>query len=146
MAKLLKHLGFGSKKGTPQASKSDYGAQKSSSVQELLPSCSPSGDRPTVCLSTTASHAGDFDTASLVSSPARMCTDRTVTHGGARSKELTISPKSSHRYARTAAQDGHAGRSTANGASGMPETDPPVSWRIVQTVHGNQIMTSNDRS
>lgn len=133
MAKLLKHLGFGSKKGAPQPPKVDYGAQKSSSIQELLPR-SPASERSSMCLPAIGSHAGDFETASMVSSPSRMCSgaatsDKYATYGGARQKEpssSSVSPKSGcERHASTGAttEDPHSGGGSENESS----TGPPVS-------------------
>ncbi|KAK2177553.1 hypothetical protein NP493_593g01045 [Ridgeia piscesae] len=134
MAKLLKHLGFGSKKGAPQPPKVDYGAQKSSSVQELLPR-SPASERSSMCLPAAGSHAGDFETASMVSSPSRMCSgaassDKYATYGGARQKEpssSSVSPKSGcERHASTGAttEDPHSGGGSENESSTGPP--PPL--------------------
>ena len=82
---------------------------------------------------TAGSHAGDFDTASMVSSPSRMCSggafsDKFATYGGARQKEASsssVSPKSgSERHASTGAatDDPHSGGGSENESS----TGPPV--------------------
>lgn len=62
MAKLLKHLGIGVKKtGSSGSHRSDYNAQKSNSVQELLPK-SPTRYRSSSSLSTGNQ---EYDTHSL---------------------------------------------------------------------------------
>ena len=93
-SKFLKHLGF--KKGPPHPPKPDYGAQKSTSVQELLPK-SPTRDRSTLSLAATPSHTGDFDTASLPDPHHRgfLTQERDHKFGGARPKDSgkNTSPK-----------------------------------------------------
>ncbi len=111
MSKFLKHLGLGKhQKGAPHPPKPDYGAQKSTSVQELLPR-SPTRDRSTLSLFTGSSQAAEFDTHSLTDSPHRgyYTTDRHekpgdykgdkfATVAGTRSKDSgarSLSPKTS---------------------------------------------------
>ena len=65
MAKLLKHFGIGSKKASGNTHRSEYNAQKSSSVQELQPK-SPPRYRSSVSLS-MSNHNDSFDTHSLKS-------------------------------------------------------------------------------
>ena len=91
--KFLKNLGIGGRSKGPPPPKVDYSAQKSSSVQELLPK-SPPSERSRVSSSVTTSGINEFDNT-VTGSPGHRIDKG---HGGARPKELQgggISPKQS---------------------------------------------------
>ena len=122
MAKFIsKHFGIGGKKTPPHPPNKDYGAQKSSSVQELLTK-SPTRDRSTLSLATGPSHGGDFDTTSLTDSPhhrSHHSLAERVGFGGARPKESrNLSPKSSTL--------GSERRATAPSTSTLEEDGPSL--------------------
>ena len=70
MAKLLKHLGIGVKKASATP-KPDYGTLRSAGTESSL-ARSPTSERSTSSLSTTASHIGEFEVAQLQNSPHRI--------------------------------------------------------------------------
>ena len=100
MAKFIsKRFGIGGKKTPPHPPNKDYGAQKSSSVQEL-PTKSPTRERSTFSLATGTSYSVDYDTASLTDSSPHHRSHHSLAErvgfGGARPKESrNLSPKSS---------------------------------------------------
>lgn len=94
MAKFIsKHFGIGAKKTPPNPPNKDYGAQKSSSVQELTKS--PTRDRSTLSLATPG---GELDSTWSDPSPQYHRSHHSLLaerFGGARPKESrNLSPKS----------------------------------------------------